>query len=107
MASSLGPIGSDLGGERAPVASALLREPDRRCRFAPARGRGVATFSRLEEQYRRNGVDIEKGFGVVVIGTAPAAHYREAAARVRRLHDEATTPRLRQYLCGGDRSVND
>jgi hypothetical protein len=69
MASSLGPIGSDLGGERASVASALLREPDRRCRFAPARGRGVATFSRLEEQYRRNGVDIEKGFGVVVIGT--------------------------------------
>jgi hypothetical protein len=70
MASSLGPIGSDLGGERTSVASALPREPDRRCRFAPARGRGVATFSRLEEQYRRNGVDIKKGFGVVVIGTA-------------------------------------
>jgi hypothetical protein len=70
MASSLGPIGSDLGGERASVASALLREPDRRCRSAPARGQGVATFSRLEEQYRRNGVDIERGFGVVVIGTA-------------------------------------
>jgi len=28
----------------------------------------------------------------------PAAIYREAAARARRLHDEATTPRPRQYL---------
>jgi hypothetical protein len=28
----------------------------------------------------------------------PAAYYREAAARARRLHAEATTPRLKQYL---------
>jgi hypothetical protein len=28
----------------------------------------------------------------------PAAYYREAVARARRLYTEATTPRLKQYL---------
>jgi hypothetical protein len=28
----------------------------------------------------------------------PAAHYHAAAARARKLHAEATTPRLKQYL---------
>lgn len=28
----------------------------------------------------------------------PVSYYREAAARARRLHAEATTPRLKQYL---------
>jgi hypothetical protein len=30
----------------------------------------------------------------------PVSYYREAAARARRLHAEATTPRLKQYLLG-------
>ena len=28
----------------------------------------------------------------------PVSYYREAAARARKLHAEATTPRLKQYL---------
>jgi hypothetical protein len=43
-------------------------------------------------------VSIEKGSEWWSLEQQPVAYYREAAARARRLHAEATTPRLKQYL---------
>jgi hypothetical protein len=48
---------------------------------------------------RRGGAPYsEKGSEWWSLEQQPAAYYREAAARARRLQAEATTPRLKQYL---------
>jgi hypothetical protein len=49
-------------------------------------------------QRRRNGADIETGSEWLALEQQPAAYYRAAAERARRLQAEATTPRLKQYL---------
>ena len=43
-------------------------------------------------------VGIEKGSEWWSLEQQPIAYYRGAAARARRLHAGATTPRLKQYL---------
>ena len=46
---------------------------------------------------RRNRADFDKEESCL-LEQQSAAHYRAVAARARRLHTEATTPRLKQFL---------
>jgi len=73
--------------------------------FRQAWCRGVASFSRLEEQYRRNGVDIEKGFGVVVIGRATCRLLSRSCGASPEAPRWSYDAEAQTVSCGGDRSV--
>lgn len=57
-----------------------------------------SSAGRGKGQQRRNDADFDEGSEWLSLEHQPAAYYRAAAARARKLEAEATTPRLKRYL---------